>query len=127
MGFRTFLKKAESWGKSALNQVKQIGNQTYQDGRGIVNFIGGQFAKNADVARAAVTNLTGASSRLIGDVGQGVKGLGEGLGNALPYLGLGALALGGIYLMTSGSNKRGMGQYSHTSSKKPRYTFGLDI
>jgi phage-related protein len=77
--------------------IKPAVNQVYSDARGVVNFGGSQLSKVTDANTGAVNNLSSSAGSLITNTGEGIKDVSQGIGNFMPYLGIGAAILGGAY------------------------------
>jgi hypothetical protein len=79
--------------------AKPAVNQVYSDGKSVVSFVGNQIDKTGDTYRGAVSNLSGSTAGLISNVGEGVKDVGQGIGNFMPWIAGGAAVVAGAYLM----------------------------
>jgi phage-related protein len=116
-GWKKIEAPVENLGKSFIDKVTGITNTVYNDGRGVVNFIGDQYSKNMDTIRGVATDLGKGTEGLLEGTGKGVEGVGKGLGEALPWIVGGAVAIGGMYFLSGSKRARQMARRSSCGCK----------
>lgn len=98
----TVYKEAKKDVGAVYKAAKPVVNQVYKDAKSVPHFFGQQISK----VTSAGAGLVGHVGNAVEDVGQGIKGVGTGIGNFMPYLAIGAVGVAAVYMYSSSSSRK---------------------